>query len=281
MEHWLDRLYIERLEQKSERIEELLKKSNNDWEGVLFTLLAKNFGSKVNGDFFLDRAMQLEYSIIRKASTTLEVLESLLFGHFGLLEVDDCTDHYFLQLQSEYKYLSRKFDLPSVLSKPEFFGLRPPNFPTIRTSQLAHLYAKEQNLFALILEAKTLEDLYFIFEITTSWYWDDHYTFGKISKKSKKKLSKSFIDLLVINAIVPLKFCYSKHIGVDWNDSLISLVSDIKKERNSVIKSFENLGAKTKNAMESQAQIQLYSNYCAKNKCLRCALGAYLLNRNT
>ncbi|WP_067036984.1 DUF2851 family protein [Allomuricauda sp. CP2A] len=281
VEHWLHRLYIERLEQKSNRIEELLKKSNNDWEGVLFTLLTRNFGSKVNGDFFLDRAAQLRFSIIRKVSASLEVLESLLFGHFGLLEVDDCSDQYYLQLQKEYQYLSIKFDLPPVLSKPEFFGLRPPNFPTIRTSQLANLYAKEQNLFALIVDASTLEDMQAIFEITASSYWDDHFTFGRTSKKSKKKLSKNFIELLVINTIVPIKFCYSKHVGLDWNDNLISLVSAIGKEKNSIISGFENLGSKTKNAMESQAKIQLYTEYCAKNKCLRCALGAHLLNRNT
>jgi hypothetical protein len=281
VEHWLHRLYIERLEQKSNRIEELLKKSNNDWEGVLFIMLARNFGSKVNGDFFLDRALQLEFSIIRKVCNSLEDLESLLFGHFGLLQVDDCSDHYFLRLQKEYGYLGRKFNLPPALSKPEFFGLRPPNFPTIRTAQLAHLYAKEQRLFAQLMEANTIGDMYSIFEISASSYWDDHFTFGKTSKKSKKKLSNSFIDLLVINTIVPLKFCYSRHLGLDWNDDLISLISEIKKEQNSIIKGFDNLGTKTKNAMESQAKIQLYTHYCAKNKCLRCALGTHLLNRNT
>ncbi|MBO0322542.1 DUF2851 family protein [Muricauda sp. CAU 1633] len=281
VEHWLHRLYIERLEQKSNRIEELLKKSNNDWEGVLFTMLARNFGSKVNGDFFLDRAIQLEYSTIRKISSSLEALESLLLGHFGLLQVDDCTDRYFLQLQKEHKYLSRKFNLPPVLSKPEFFGLRPANFPTIRTAQLAHLYAKEQSLFSQIMEASTLEEIQAIFEVAASKYWDDHYTFGKTSKKGKKKLSKSFIDLLVINTIVPLKFCYSRHIGVDWNEALISLLSTITKEKNSIIGGFDKLGSKTNNAMESQAKIQLHTHYCSKNKCLRCALGTHLLNRNT
>ncbi|MFD2099555.1 DUF2851 family protein [Flagellimonas iocasae] len=281
VEHWLHRLYVERLEQKSNQIEALLKKCNNDWEGVLFMLLAKNFGSKVNGDFFLDRAQALQFSIVRKVSGSLEVLESLLFGHFGLLSVEDCSDHYFLRLQKEYQYLLRKFDLLPILTKPEFFGLRPPNFPTIRVSQLAQLYGKEQGLFALVMEVKTLDDIYSIFEITATSYWDDHFTFGKISKKSKKKLSKSFMDLLVINTIIPLKFCYARHLGLDWTDDLITLVSAIEKEQNSIIKGFENIGSKTKNAMESQAKIQLHTHYCTKNKCLRCALGTHLLNRNT
>ena len=52
IQNWLERLYLERLEKKSVVIEELLKKSNNDWESVLFKLLAKNFGLNVNGDAF-------------------------------------------------------------------------------------------------------------------------------------------------------------------------------------------------------------------------------------
>lgn len=136
VENWLHRLYIERLEYKSKLILKLLEASKNDWEAVLFMLLAKNFGSKVNGTYFLEQAKQLDFSIVRKTTNEPLQLEALLFGHFGLLNVDDCSDAYFLQLKNEYKYLVRKFGLVENESKPEFFGLWPLNFPTIRVSQL-------------------------------------------------------------------------------------------------------------------------------------------------
>ena len=44
VENWLTRLYVERLEEKTQLIFDLLKESNNDWEAVMFKLLAKNFG---------------------------------------------------------------------------------------------------------------------------------------------------------------------------------------------------------------------------------------------
>ena len=50
--NWLERLYFERLERKAKTIQSLLEASNNNWEAVLFKLLAKNFGLKVNGDSF-------------------------------------------------------------------------------------------------------------------------------------------------------------------------------------------------------------------------------------
>ncbi|WP_396590390.1 DUF2851 family protein [Allomuricauda sp. R78024] len=281
LENWLDRLYIERLEQKSSLIFELLKTSKNDWESVLFAMLMKNFGSKVNGAFFLERAKLLNFPIVRKTRNSLNQLESLLFGYFGLLENEDCRDVYYLQLKKEYKYLSKKFELSPAIGKPEFFGLRPSNFPTVRLSQLANLYGKHENLFAALMEMDKLEDIYAIFETEASSYWDNHFTFGKVSKKSKKKLSNSFIDLLIINTIIPIKFCYAKHLGKDWNEDLISLISQIKKEENSIVTGFKNLGSKAKNALQSQAKIQLYNNYCSKNKCLQCSLGGHLLNRNT
>ena len=52
LNNWLERLYIERLERKSDAIFDLLKTSNNDWEAVLFKMLTKNFGLKVNGESF-------------------------------------------------------------------------------------------------------------------------------------------------------------------------------------------------------------------------------------
>ncbi len=281
VENWLHRLYVQRLEQKSNLIYELLNESNNDWEGVLFTLLIKSFGSKINGTFFLDRAKQLNFSIIRKTANNRDQLESVLFGFFGLLGQEECSDVYYLRLKKEYQYLTKKFELSPCIGKPGFFGLRPANFPTIRLSQLSNLYAKQQDFFSRLMESKTLEDLYSIFEIRASSYWEDHFTFGKVSRKSTKKLSKSFIDLLIINTIIPIKFCYSKYTGTDETDQLISLVSQIKKEENTIISGFRTIGSKTKNALESQAKLELYNSYCSKNKCLQCTLGTHLLNRNT
>ena len=281
VENWLHRLYIERLEHKSKLILELLKASKNDWEAVLFMLLAKNFGSKVNGTYFLERAKQLDFSVVRKTTNEPWQLEALLFGHFGLLQVDDCSDAHYLQLKKEYDYLRSKFGLTENPSKPEFFGLRPLNFPTIRISQLVNLYAGSHNIFSKLMEINRLEDIYETFEISAGVYWEDHYTFGKISKNRVKKLSKKFVDLVIINTLVPLKFCYAKHMGRDWNEELIALVSELGREDNSIIKNFDKIGGKTQNALESQAKLELYNNYCVKNKCMQCAIGTQLLNRNT
>lgn len=279
--NWLERLYFERLERKSEFVLELLEKSNNDWEQTLFALLLKNFGLKVNGEAFLSLSNALDFSVVRKVLSKTIQLESLFFGMSHLLYDETVTDTYYLKLKEEYSFLKTKFGLnESGVIKPEFFKLRPPNFPTIRLAQLADLYQKRQSLFEKVINASDMATLYQLFQGSASGYWDNHFTFGKISKKSPKKISEGFIDLLIINAVLPLKFCYAQKMGKEVNDEILQIVNQVKSEQNTIIKNFKVRGAVSGNAKDSQAMLQLYNAYCTQNKCLQCAIGNRLLNGN-
>ena len=279
LNNWLERLYIERLERKAKAIEVLLKESKNDWEAVLFKMLAKNFGLKVNGESFFSLAQSIDFSIIRKTQSKQHVLEALLFGQAGLLEFD-IEDGYYLSLVNEYKFLTQKFNLKNTQVLPiQFFRLRPANFPTIRLSQLASLYNVKQNLFSKIIKTEDLNEFYDLFEVATPEFWNTHYTFQKESKASKKRVTKSFVDLLLINTILPIKFCYAKHQGVEVDISILKIANAMTSERNSIIDAFNNLKTVSKSSLDSQALIQLKTEYCDKNKCLQCAIGYSLLNK--
>ncbi len=277
--NWLERLYFERLERKATSIKEILKQSTNDWEAVLFKLLAKNFGLKVNGEAFLSVANAFDFSVVRKQQSKLSSLEALLFGQANLLE-ESFQEPYYLQLQKEYAFLKQKFSLNAEHIIPlQFFRLRPPNFPTIRLSQLANVFHKNPNLFSEIIKAKSLETFYDLFSVGTSTFWDTHYTFGKVSKTSKKQVTKSFIDLLIINTIIPLKFSYAKQMGKTVDDEILQLMQQIAPEKNSIIEKFNSLKPVSKSALQSQALLQLKAEYCDKNRCLQCAIGNTVLNR--
>ncbi|WP_452223861.1 DUF2851 family protein [Lacinutrix chionoecetis] len=277
--NWLERLYFERLERKASDIEVVLNQSTNNWEAVLFKLLAKNFGLKVNGDAFFSLANSFDFAIIRKQQAKLLSLEALFFGQAGLLETD-CQEPYFLALKKEYQFLKQKFSLSSKSVMPlQFFRLRPPNFPTIRLSQLAHVYHKHQNVFIKVIEAKNLEDFYTLFAVETSAFWETHYTFNKASKGLKKKLTKMVIDLLLINTIIPIKFSYAKHLGKSIDAEIIQLLEQMAPEKNSIVEKFNSLKKVSHSALSSQALIQLKTEYCDKNKCLQCAIGNQLINK--
>lgn len=275
--NWLDRLFVERLEEKSVFINQLLESTNNDWEKVLFLMLLKTFGSKINKDVFIELGKTIDFSIIRKLHQKPLELESLLLGQARLLDDDQVIDSYYQLLKKEYSYLKHKYQLNQPYKTPEFFRLRPSNFPTIRLAQLSAIYSTNNNLFHLIIE-KDEPNISKIFNLGTSEFWETHYNFGKTSKKSVKKISNSFLDLLMINTIIPLKFCYQRYQGKENNESLFKMMMSIKKEDNSIVDNFRKLHVSIKDAKESQSYIQLYNKYCVKDKCLDCAVGASLMN---
>lgn len=279
VDHWLERLYFERLERKSNLILDLLQQSENDWEAVLFKLLAKNFGLKVNGEAFFSLANSLDFSIVRKAQKSAKLLEALLFGQSRLLD-HDIQDGYYLNLVKEYRFLKQKFQLDNDTVMPlQFFRLRPPNFPTIRLSQLAVLYHTHDNLFSKAIAAKTMDEYYKLFDVSASSFWETHYTFEKQTKSSNKKLTKAFVDLLVINTMLPLKFCHALHTGKNIEDEIIDIASSIVSENNTIVDAFNSLKSVSKSSWQSQALIQLKTEYCDKNKCLQCRIGNAVITK--
>ena len=276
--NWLERLYFERLEVKSIFINKLLQDSNNDYESVLFKLLAKNFGLKVNGEVFLSLAQSFNFSTFKKIQQNELHLSALLFGQAGFLK-EESEEVYQLELKNEYNYLQHKYNLHGIDNGFQFFRMRPNNFPTIRIAQLVSLFSKHQNLFSKLIQLEKLQDFYTFFSVEVNDFWKTHYSFNTTSKKSPKKLTKPFVDLLLINTIIPLKFVYLKNRGEVSENDFLNLIQQIKPEKNSITSKFLDLEIDTNNALETQALLELKNNYCAKKLCLQCAIGKVILKR--
>jgi len=279
VKNWQERLFFERLERKSIPVSQLLENTQQDWEAALFLLLAKNFGLNTNGEAFMNIAQNISFDIIRKEGFELENLEALFLGFAGLLEGEK-EDNYFNDLKFRFYFLLHKYQLEKQIASVEFFKHRPDNFPTIRLSQLANLYFTHQNLFSKITEAKTVAEIEAIFNVSVSEYWKIHYQFDHESPKKSKRLSKAFIDLIIINTVIPIQFAYAKSLQDDIPEEIISLINQLEPEDNAVIQKFDSFGLPSKNAFESQSLLELKKEYCDKHRCLECAIGLELLKRN-
>ena len=277
--NWKERLFFERLERKAVFIDALLAHQNNDFEAVLFQLLAKNFGLKVNGEAFLALSKSINFSIVRKVRSNEHQLMALLFGQAGFL-AEEIQEAHHVSLKKEYAYLQHKFALqPLTKQQFSFFRMRPNNFPTIRIAQLGSLYHLHQNLFSKLMQISKTEDFYSLIAVSISSFWQTHYTFDTISKKSTKQLTKSFIDLLIINTIIPLKFVYEKSRGVINEDEIVSVLSQMKPEKNSIVSKFKDLKVGSDSAFDTQSLLELKNNYCVPKRCLDCAIGNALLSK--
>lgn len=277
LDNWKERLFFERLEKKSRLIWNTFSETLNDWEALLFCLLAKNFGLNNNGETFLKMALSIPFQKIRKESFEVKNLEALFYGRSGLLNNEN-EDVYFQDLKGRWDYLRNKHLLKRIYVEPvQFFRLRPSNFPTIRLSQLANLYHSKPNLFSEVIESKSLAEFYKIFNVSASDYWNEHYQFDRQSHRKEKKLTNTFIDLLLINTVVPLKFAYAAYVGNDISEEVVQLLSEIPAEKNIIIDKFRDFGIVVNNAYETQALLQLKNEYCNKKRCLECGIGLELM----
>jgi len=274
-DQWLEKLFFERLAQKSDRIKHMLEQKNNDWEAAFFQLLARSFGTKTNADAFEQLASSMEQPVVRKLAKDAFQLESALLGQAGLLDVMK-KDIYYQELFDEYAFAKAKHQLQPSLTPMKFFRLRPANYPTVRISQLARLYQNNPMLFGEVLLAKSRTDIHQLFDVKAAKYWSTHHVFDKETDEREKILTSDFIDLLIINCIVPIKFMHARFMGNDKMEELLDLMYELKPEKNTIITGFKKL-FKVENALQTQSLLQLKPNYCDVNKCLSCDIGVSLL----
>jgi len=277
--NFLEETLLKKLEEKSIEIEAALKINKNDYEAVLFQNLAYAFGLKVNAQIFRQMAEHLDFSVINKIRQNPVQLEALFFGLSGWLEKP--ADDEMKIWKREFDFLQAKYNLSPVRFHPKFSKLRPPNFPTLRLSQLAALYHRNQNLFSKLMKAKNTASIYELFEsVKAGSYWDDRFNFAKESPvKGEKFLTKDFIDLILINAILPLKYTYHKNTDENTAEEILEFYRHIGPEKNTIIDGWRSMNMKVDNALESQALLFQYKNFCERKDCLNCGIGFRLLQK--
>jgi len=285
--NWLDRLLIERLEQKTKSIELMLQQNQNNWEETFYVHLARNFGFKINALPFEMLARSLPLQHLAKHKSELFQIEALLFGQAGLLQ-SDFNDEYPQRLRKEYDFLKTKFGLQNMDAHLwKFMRLRPVNFPTIRIAQFAQLIFNSSHLFSKLLEIKNAKQAFALFDVEASDYWKTHFMFDKetvtekVETENEKHLGKTSIENILINTIVPFLFHYGKQKGIQKIQSrALEFLENINAEKNNITDKWKNLKVKCDNSYQSQALIQLYNFYCSEKKCLFCAVGNKILKQS-
>ena len=283
---WMSALMVERLEEKTRRIEQILHDCTGNWERAFFRTLARNFGFGTNAEAFDLWAQHIPPQTIEKHRDNLLQVEAMFLGQAGLLSDDlvpeEKRDDYFIQLQREYKFLAHKFSLtPMDVRQWRFLRMRPQNFPHIRLSQLAMLYHRQQCNLSLLLEVRSREDIHRLFSASVTPYWETHYTFGEESTAHAKRLQTASLDLLLINTAAPLLFAYGRsHFAEDKCELAFELLESTPPEHNFITRSWAKAGIRAENAGDSQSLIQLRRNYCDRKDCLRCRFGCEYLKHH-
>lgn len=279
---WVEGLAFERLHGKVERIHQLLDSFNGSWEDVCYVTLARNFGFGINNDAFERLARRTPLRLLGKHSDSVLQIEALLFGQAGMLDAQKPgMDSYYNQLCTEYAFLSNKFQLtPMEKESWKLFRIRPQNFPYRRIAMLAQFIEGGFRMMNRILEAEGEKEMRALFEVELSGYWIKHYTFGKPNERATATLSRSSIDIILINTVAPLLYAYGELTGnYEMTDKAIKLLEDLRAESNSIVSHFVAYGIDCPDALTSQALVQLKREYCDARKCIYCKIGHHLLSK--
>ena len=279
---WVEGLAFERLHGKVERIHQLLDSFNGSWEDVCYVTLARNFGFGINNDAFERLARRTPLRLLGKHSDSVLQIEALLFGQAGMLDAQKPgMDSYYNQLCTEYAFLSNKFQLtPMEKESWKLFRIRPQNFPYRRIAMLAQFIEGGFRMMNRILEAEGEKEMRALFEVELSGYWIKHYTSGKPNERATATLSRSSIDIILINTVAPLLYAYGELTGnYEMTDKAIKLLEDLRAESNSIVSHFVAYGIDCPDALTSQALVQLKREYCDARKCIYCKIGHHLLSK--
>lgn len=270
----LERLTFERLESKCDNVRRLLNDSHGNWEQCCYWLLAHYFGGKTNCLPFELLARNTDQNLLARWRDKPQRVEALLMGQAGLLE-GYFSDEYPRQLQADYEALRQAAHLTPIAGYLwKFFRLRPYGFPTLRISQFAQLICRSRNLFSHLLETPSASEIQKLFDVTAADYWTHHYQFDQPSPGKPKRLAPTFIDLLIINAWVPLLFEYGNQHGMQqYKDQAVSILEQLRPETNNIIRQWAAAGIRPENAAQSQALLQLFNDYCQQHNCLNCQIG--------
>lgn len=281
IQHWLERMAVERLEKRFLQLQSIFDKTK-DYQETFYRLFCRHLGFKVNNEPFEKLAEKLPLKTLLKHADRLDIPEALIYGTAGFLN-QSYKDKYLTSLQNEFEFLRKKYHIESMDNHLwKFARMRPPNFPSLRLHQLAlmihHLPSMFHDPAAFFANPASLQKLH----LSPQGYFSNHLTFDE-DKFTQKVYSfgDTAVQLILINVIAPYLFFYGKNTGQEHYQTLaLEYLEKTEAENNKIIRKFITQKSKIKNALHTQALLELYPNYCEQKKCMECNIGVKLLSGN-
>lgn len=282
LKNGLEEMGKTRLKEKAGEIMKVFEESNQDWDECIYRILLKSYGLKQNTMPMEFLARSLPYKIIAKEKENLHSLEALFFGQAGILEAVDSSHSYIAALKKEYKYLKHKYNLnPINYNSWKYAPIRPAAMPDLRLAQLAAFFHNNGSLANQVLGFESKKDVYAWFNQETSVFWRNHYSLkGEESLNKHIRPGSSFIDLIIVNGIVPFYYFWADNtFQSQYINKALVLIEQCKSENNKIIHTFvKELQFAIQTALISQGIIHLFHKYCSNRNCLKCPFIKELMN---
>ncbi|MDE7123072.1 MAG: DUF2851 family protein, partial [Alistipes sp.] len=268
-------LVFDRLARKMRRVEELHAEAGENWNQTFYRLYFRTLGDRQNQEAYLALARRVPYRIVLRERLVPRAVEAMLFGASGLLDLYP-DDTYTLDLRRAFVHLAAKYDIrPMEASAWELAGIRPANHPVLRIAEAAEFFAQDEFVMDRTMACRSEADIRRLFCSEASGYWRTHHIPGTTGADTPKRIGLFKANIIGINLVAVLQYAYGSYTGSErLRDSALSLLERLPAEENRYMRAWrEASGLRPRNAFESQALLQLATEYCAPRRCAACPLG--------
>ena len=273
------------------------------WEQNIYEMIFEALGFSKNKDLMLRlaKAVNVEYlSRFKERENFSKIIESALLNVSGLIPDkisfrEEKSSEYVRELIEIWDGLKSDYD--GIYFKQEqwnFFRLRPQNFPTIRIiggSRLLLQLLNEQlfeeliNLFEKENDPKDYAaNLRNLLVVEAEGFWSDHYVFDKPAReKINYFIGVSRVDEIVINVLLPVLSVYFEIFSRTESGRRVKelYINYNQKTSNQLVNQVNStlfLGRTKERSICYQGMIELFRNYCVKERCLECKIGKKVFN---
>lgn len=270
----LTALLFDRLKRKIRHVDALRGEADDNWNQTFYLLYFRTLGDRQNQEAYLSLARRVPYRIVLRERRASHAVEAMFFGASGLLDLYR-HDEYTLELRRNFEYLAAKYGIePMPASAWELGEIRPANHPVLRLAQAAEFFSQDEFVMARAMACRTEGDIRNLFCIEASPYWRTHHIPGAPGDESPKRIGSFKANIIGINLVAVLQFAYGSYTGDErLRDNALSLLERLPAEDNRYIRAWRNAGVAVRNAFESQALLQLATEYCDARRCAECPVG--------
>ena len=273
-------LIFDRLSRKMRMVEALRSEAADNWNQTFYLLYFRTLGDRRNQEAYLELARRVPYKTVLRERLAPHAVEAMLFGASGLLELYR-NDAYTLDLKRSFEYLAAKYGIEAMeASAWALTEVRPANHPVLRLAQAAEFFTQDEFVMGRAMTCRTEEEVRKLFCIEASPYWRTHHVPGAEGGEHPKRIGAFKANIIGINLVAVLQFAYGSYTGNErLRDSALTLLERLPAEDNRYMREWQSAGVRPRNAFESQALLQLATEYCAGKRCAECPVGRRIVRQ--
>ncbi|MDE5944943.1 MAG: DUF2851 family protein [Rikenella sp.] len=254
----LSRLVADRLRRKVAETKAIHRSVGRDWNETAYICYLRSLGMGDRKRSYEALARSVPLRCFVRCAGDAQQAEALLLGQSGYLTVASADDPAIRQLQDIYLTLKKEYDLRRPVVSWSGMGVRPTSLPPSMLQQAAALLVRTP------LPAERVR------EAAQGGMTALRRLFGGTGETG---VSPEKTDLRIINFVIPLLTAMGRETNdAELQEQALTLYEEVAPEKNRYTRLWAT-ALDLRSASDSQAVIQLCTEYCAKERCADCPIG--------